>query len=128
MRHDYDTSDTSAIRTTQVRVEWKILILITTQVKIFSHPNTYYMAGERLQGEEQFHSKNWILEMPLSHAKMRLESSPPKLNFLCENTNIPFSKNYGKLSKINARFWKKVKVILRGTVFEILLTSAIICI
>ena len=23
---------------------------------------------------------------------------------LCENTNIPFSKNYGKLGKINARF------------------------
>ena len=40
------------------------------------------MAGERLQGEEQFHSKNYILEIPRSHAKMRLKSLPQKLNFL----------------------------------------------
>ena len=25
---------------------------------IFSHPYTYYMASQRLQGEKQFHSKN----------------------------------------------------------------------
>ena len=30
------------------------------------------MAIERLQGEEQFHSKNYLLEIPCSHAKMRL--------------------------------------------------------
>ena len=88
------------------------------------------MASERLQGEEQFHSKNYLLEMPCFHAKMRLKSTPQKLDFLmakaisrgctldcsckcrsrivtrsnaasfsirtilCENTNIPFSKNY----------------------------------
>ena len=40
------------------------------------------MAGERLQGEEQFHSKNYLLEIPHSHAKMRLKSLPQKLNFL----------------------------------------------
>ena len=40
------------------------------------------MANERLQGEEQFHSKNYLLEMPRSHAKMRLKSAPQKLNFL----------------------------------------------
>ena len=40
------------------------------------------MASERLQGEEQFHSKNYLLEMPRSHAKMRLKSAPQKLNFL----------------------------------------------
>ena len=28
------------------------------------------MANERLQGEEQFHSKNYLLEMPRSHAKI----------------------------------------------------------
>ena len=39
------------------------------------------MASERLQGEEQFHSKNCLLEMPRSHAKMRLKSEPQKLNF-----------------------------------------------
>ena len=40
------------------------------------------MGSERLQGEEQFHSKNYLLEMPRSHAKMRLENAPQKLNFL----------------------------------------------
>ena len=40
------------------------------------------MASERLQGEEQFHSKNYLLEMPCSHTKVRLKSAPQKLNFL----------------------------------------------
>ena len=53
-----------------------------TSKNIFSHPYIYYMASERLQGEEQFHSKNYLLEMPRSHAKMRLKSAPQKLNFL----------------------------------------------
>ena len=46
---------------------------------MFSHPSIYYMASERLQGEEQLHSKNYLLEMPRSHAKMRLKSAPQKL-------------------------------------------------
>ena len=41
---------------------------------IFSHPNISYMANERLQEEEQLHSKNYLLEMLCSHAKMRLKS------------------------------------------------------
>ena len=40
------------------------------------------MAGERLQGEEQFHSMNYLLEIPRSHAKMCSKSPPQKLNFL----------------------------------------------
>ena len=40
------------------------------------------MANERLQGEEQFHSKNYILEMPRYHAKMHLKSASQKLNFV----------------------------------------------
>ena len=40
------------------------------------------MASERFQGEEQFHSKNYLLEMPRTHAKMRLKNAPQKLNFL----------------------------------------------
>ena len=40
------------------------------------------MAGERLQGEKQFHTKNYLLEMSRFHAKMRLKSAPQKLNFL----------------------------------------------
>ena len=39
------------------------------------------MASERLQGEKQFHSKNYLSEMSLSHAKMRFKSAPEKLNF-----------------------------------------------
>ena len=42
------------------------------------------MVSERLQREEQFHSKNYLLEMPRFHAKMRLKSAPQKLNFLME--------------------------------------------
>ena len=90
------------------------------------------MESERLQGEEQFHSSNYILERTSFHSIMRLKSAPQKLNFLmakaiskrctldcsckalahsrivthsnaasfsiktilCENSNIPFSKNY----------------------------------
>ena len=40
------------------------------------------MAGETLQGEEQFHSKNFLLEMPCSYAKMSLKSAPQKLSFV----------------------------------------------
>ena len=40
------------------------------------------MVNERLQIKEQFHSKNYLLEMPRSHAKMRLKSGPQKLNFV----------------------------------------------
>ena len=49
---------------------------------IFSHPHIYYMASERLQREIQFHSKNYLLEMPRFYAKMRLKSAPQKINFL----------------------------------------------
>ena len=49
------------------------------------------MASKRLQGEEKFHSKNYLLEMPCSYAKMRLKSSPEKLNFVMEKA---ISKSY----------------------------------
>ena len=101
-----------------------------TSKNIFLQPCIYYMATERLQGEKQFHYKNYLLEMARFHNKMRLKSAPQKLNFLmakpiskrstlgcgckcpshivthsntvsfsiktilCENSNIPFSKNY----------------------------------
>ena len=38
------------------------------------------MSNERCQGEEL--SKNHVLEVPLSHTKMRLKSAPQKVNFL----------------------------------------------
>ena len=39
------------------------------------------MVSERLQGDEHIHSKNYLLEMPHSDARMRLKSAPQKLNF-----------------------------------------------
>ena len=44
------------------------------------------MASERLQREEQFDFKNYLLEMSCFHAKMRLKSPPQKLNFLTKKT------------------------------------------
>ena len=49
------------------------------------------MANERLQGEKQFYSKNYLLEMPYSHAKMRLKSAPQQLNFVMAKA---ISKSY----------------------------------
>ena len=85
--------NTSATQTTRMRHECYTNDIIATRVNyfglandtsnnIFSHPYIYYMASERLQGEEQFHSKNYLLEMSRSHAKMCLKSAPQILNFL----------------------------------------------
>ena len=49
------------------------------------------MINERLQGEEQFHFKNYLLEMLCFHAKMRLKSAPQKLNFVMAKA---ISKSY----------------------------------
>ena len=40
------------------------------------------MVSERLQGEEQFDSRNHLLEMSRSHAKIGLKSVPQKLDVL----------------------------------------------
>ena len=76
MRHECYTNDTSATRV-------KIFDFDNgTSKNIFSHPYIYYMASERLQGEEKFHSKNYLLEIARFDAKMRLKSAPQKLTFL----------------------------------------------
>ena len=81
-RHECDTNntsttkcDTSATLATRVRHEYK---------HIFTplYPYIYYMASERLQEEKQLQSKNYLLEMPRFHAKMRLKSAQQKPNFL----------------------------------------------
>ena len=76
MRQECDTNYTSE---TQVK---NFGFDSDTSKNIFLHPYIYYMASERLQGEEQFHTKNYLLEMSRFHAKMRLKSAPQKLNFL----------------------------------------------
>ena len=79
VRHESNTSDTSATRVLHKRHECNKCATRTTQVKhfdfdndtcvnIFSHPYISYMANESLQGK-----KNYLLEMPRSHGKMRLK-------------------------------------------------------
>ena len=58
-----------------------IYIYISTFLKHSEHYISH-MSYERLHGEEQFHSKKYLLEMTPSHAKMRLKSTPEKLNFV----------------------------------------------
>ena len=85
VRHKCYTNDTSAIRVKNCDFD------NDTGKNIFSNPYIYYMASERLQGEEQFHTKNYLLEMSRFHAKMRLKSAPQKLNFLMAKA---ISKSY----------------------------------
>ena len=84
-RHECDTS---ATRTTRVK---NFDFDNGTNENIFSHPYIYYIVSERLQGNEQFHSKNYILEIPCSYAKMQLKSAPQKLNFVMSKA---ISKSY----------------------------------
>ena len=49
------------------------------------------MENEKLQEEEEFHTENYLLEMPRSHAKMHLKSAPQKLHFVMANA---ISKSY----------------------------------
>ena len=74
--HGCYTNDTNATRVKNFDFD------NDTSKNIFSHPHIYNMTSERLQGDEELHSKNYLLEMTLSHAKMRLKSAPQKPNFL----------------------------------------------
>ena len=49
------------------------------------------MVSERLQGEGQFHTKNYLLEISRFHAKMRLKIAPQTLNILMAKA---ISKSY----------------------------------
>ena len=104
MQHKCDTSDksatrvrhksdTSVTRKTRVRKECYTNGTSAIRVKnfdfdngtgknIFLHPYFYYIASERLKGEEQFQTKNYLLQMSRFNDKMRLKSAPLKLNFL----------------------------------------------
>ena len=93
VRHRRHECNTSAIRKARVRHECYTNDTSATRVKnfdldndtgknIFSHPYVYYIASERLQREEKFHTKDYRLEMSSFHPKMRLKSAPQRLNFL----------------------------------------------
>ena len=68
-QREYYTNNTSA---TRVRHEWKH----------FCTP-IYLLYGKwKIIREEQFQSKNYLLEIPWSHAKVRLKSVPEEPNFV----------------------------------------------
>ena len=73
-RHEQHKCDTSATRVKNFDFD------DDTCRNIFSHPYIYYMASERLQADEQFHSRNYILEISRFYAEMRLKSAPQKLD------------------------------------------------
>ena len=58
---------------------------------MFSHPYTNYIANEISLGEEQFHSKNYLLDMYHSYAKLRLKIAPQQLSIVIGKT---ISKTY----------------------------------
>ena len=107
-RHQWETKKASVNSVKKVWKKWKKWLecdtneTIATRVKnfdfdndtsenIFSYPEISYMASERLQREELFHSQNYLLEMPRSHAKIRLKSAPQNLNFVMAKA---ISKSY----------------------------------
>ena len=53
-----------------------------TSENIFSHPYISYLANERKQEKEQFHSKNYLLKMSYFNANMRLKKLLQKHNFV----------------------------------------------
>ena len=77
VQHVCYTNDTSATRVKNFDFYNK------TGENVFSHSYICYMVNERLQGEEQYHSKNYLLEMPRSHAKMRLKRARTTKTELC---------------------------------------------
>ena len=87
MQHERDTSAVRVLHerlecnTSAIRVK-KFDFDNNTSESIFSYPYISYMANERLQREEHFHSKNYLLRMPRSRAKMHLKSGLQKLNFV----------------------------------------------
>ena len=56
MRHVRYTNDTSATRVKNFDFD------NDTGKNIFLHTYIYYMANEGLQGEQQFHTKNYLLD------------------------------------------------------------------
>ena len=63
VRHEHDTN------TSATRMEIFDFDNNDTSENIFSHPRISHIANQRLQGEEQFHSENYLSEMPCSHDK-----------------------------------------------------------
>ena len=80
-RHECDTSDRSATRTTRVRREWKILILITTRVKTCFHISIFII----WQVKDYKERNNFILNTTFVNASFQyqnaFENCATKLDF-----------------------------------------------
>ena len=80
-RHECDTNYTSATRVRHERYECDTSV---TRVLLKRHEcdtiatQINHMTKERFQGEEQFYSKNYLLEMSRSHAKMHIQKCATK--------------------------------------------------
>ena len=84
MRQKRQECGTSAARTTRMK---NFNFDHDTSENTFLQPYIRYITNERLQGEEeQFHFKNYLLEMSRSHAKMHLNVAPQKLDFVMTKT------------------------------------------
>ena len=85
MRHECYTNDTSVTQKKNFDFD------NGTSENIFLHPYNNNIANEKSQGEEQFHFKNYVWEIPRFHDKMCLKSAPQKLNFVMTKA---ISKSY----------------------------------
>ena len=112
VRHEPDTSNTSAIWVTQVK---KFDFDNHTIENIFSHLYISYMANETLQRKIEFHSQNYLLEMPRSHAKMRFKSTLQKLNFVMAKAK---SKSYTRYYSSKCH-WSRIIVHCNAASFFI---------
>ena len=92
VQHECDTNDTSATRVKNIDFD------NDTSKNIISHPYIYYMASERLQGEEQIHSKNYFLEMSPFHAFKKSTTKTKLFN----------GKSYNK--KLYTRLWLQMSL------------------
>ena len=117
--------------------EWNDFILSTTFGNAsFPCQNAFYKCTTKtgLCNGKSYIKKFYILTTN-SLARSRIVTHSNAASFSiktisCENTNIPFSNNYWKLCKMNAKFCKNIynKGKVRLNSFEILHKSAIICI
>ena len=133
MVHEQYKCETSATPMTRVRHDWKILILVTTRVKSYLHTRTFTIC----QVKDYKETNDLILRrtiLSFGNALLPCQSASEKCSTktdICNGksyiknlytrlelqmlVNILFSKNYWKLGKVNARFWKNIENIGKVT-------------
>ena len=81
MRHECYTNDTSVTQKKNFDFD------NGTSENIFLHPYNNNIANEKSQGEEQFHFKNYLWEIPRFHDKM-FEKCTTKTEFCNDKSYI----------------------------------------